>query len=61
MCAAQYTAEWERSTGTCHRRNLRTARNGVMLADDVVVADFEIAALAGEILVQRIGPQHRTR
>ena len=30
-----------------------------MFADDVAVADAQVAALAGEVLVQRIGPEHR--
>ena len=36
------------------------ARNRIVLADDVAIADSQIAALAGEVLVERIGPQHRT-
>ena len=34
------------------------ARDGVMLADLVAVADFQIAALAGEVFVEGIGAEH---
>ncbi len=34
------------------------ARDGVMLANLVAIADFQIAARAREIFVERIGPEH---
>ena len=37
----------------------RAARNREVLADLVVVADAEIAAGAVEVLVERIGAEHR--
>jgi len=36
-------------------------REMVVLADLVAVSDAQIAALAGEALVQRVGPQYRAR
>ena len=39
----------------------RAARDGVVLADLVAVADPQVAALAGESLVERIGAQNGAR
>ena len=41
-----------------YRFGLRAARDRVVLADLVAVADAQIAALAGEVLVERIGAEH---